>query len=259
MSWQAINAAWNVRGLKSSAKCVLVCMANHANEHEGNTTFVSQETIADECGMDTRTVKRIQKMLVEKKHISPAATSGRAAKGDPRTRFAIHPVTGDKLPPVTSDNGNADRGQSRPPQGTNPAATGDKSDTPNITRLESTYPSSNRLDDARGKPVSISAKPQLSVHRLSSAFEKELMARLRTLLGEDEMARAGGNWRANWVRKHPALVQSGLNELDQKIREADRGIAQPISNRGAWLMHWCMTIKTEQEKRAGKPGLNFPH
>ncbi len=57
------------------------------------------------------------------------------------------------------------------------------------------------------------------------------MARLRTLLGEDEMARAGGNWRENWVRKHPALVERGLNDLDCEIKEG-----RDKNNRGAWLV-----------------------
>ena len=56
------------------------------------------------------------------------------------------------------------------------------------------------------------------------------MGRLREALGEDEMARAGGHWRANWVRKFPSLVDRGLADLTVQIREGKQ-----IANRGAWL------------------------
>ena len=69
-----------------------------------------------------------------------------------------------------------------------------------------------------------------SSHR-QTASEKQLMARLRNILGEGEMARAGGNWRENWVRKHPGLVERGLNELELKIKEGNQ-----IHNPAAYLV-----------------------
>jgi len=107
-----------------------------------------------------------------------------------------------------------------------------------------------RINDAPFQPGSVQAMPGLPAHRVSKAFEERIMARLRTLLGDDEMGRAGGMWRAQWVRSHPAIVQSGLEELDQKIKESDRGVAKEIINRGAWLMDWCKRMKRENGKKA---------
>jgi hypothetical protein len=132
MSWKAINAAWDVRGLKCSQKCVLVCMANHANEFEGHTTFVSQEKIAKECGLTERSVITIQKLLKDAGHISRPETTGRAAKGEARFRFAIHPVTHEKHSPVTHENGNADTRKGQRPQVKSAQATHENGASPNI-------------------------------------------------------------------------------------------------------------------------------
>lgn len=110
-----------------------------------------------------------------------------------------------------------------------------------------------RLNDATGVTAPVNATPRLSAHRSGEAYEEQLMGRLRGLLGEDEMARAGGNWRANWVRRHPNLVESGLNELQQKVKESERGYADPIRNRAAWLVDWLMRINKEQKERLVKP------
>ena len=235
MSWKAINAAWNVRTLSCSEKCVLVCMANHANASEGDLTFVSQETIAGECGLVERSVRRIQEKLKTKGHISLAESRGRAT-GTARFSFFVHPLT--------PDNGDSDTGQSQPPDRTTATATPDNGDTPNITRYNQVYP--KRLTDAQGATDGATQPAAGFAHRLSPAFEKEMMARIRALLGQDEMARAGGNWRENWIRKHPAIVQSALNDLDQKLKEVNAGIARPIENRGAWLMDLCKRFKSEK-------------
>jgi len=94
--------------------------------------------------------------------------------------------------------------------------------------------SPERLNDATGKSLPNESRGTILVHRkaaLNKGKERELMHRLRTLLGDDEMARAGGNWRVHWVRRCPAIVESGLNELDCQIKEG-----KTINNRAAWLV-----------------------
>lgn len=174
MSWKAVNAAWKVRGLKVSEKCVLVCMADHASQYEADTTFVSQETIADECGISERTVIRIQKSLVLKKHISAARRIRRAAFGAARTTFSVHPVTGDNLSPVTSDNGGSDTRQLKLRQVTTAAPTGDNDDTPNITILN---PLNQRGTDA----PSLSASERIT---LAKSLDR-VHGRLAELKGAD--------------------------------------------------------------------------
>ena len=105
-----------------------------------------------------------------------------------------------------------------------------------------------RLNDAKGRTGHFPASKPLPFHRLSTAFESELMARLRTLLGENEMARVGGNWRSNWVRKYSGIVESGLNELDSEIKAG-----KDKHNRAAWLVDWCKRIKTANENPGAGP------
>ncbi len=101
-----------------------------------------------------------------------------------------------------------------------------------------------RLNDA--KPASkhkVTQRPDnspLSAHRISAGNEKELMRRLRILLGNDEMARAGGNWRVAWVRPFPNLVESALNDLDTQIKEG-----KTIHNRAAWLVDLLKRFKAK--------------
>jgi hypothetical protein len=89
-----------------------------------------------------------------------------------------------------------------------------------------------RLNDAKSQPA-----PERTAEDGSdrSSFdrhirEKELMGRLRDILGRDEMARAGGHWRRDWIRKHPGLVERALADLQNRLKEGHE-----IHNRGAWL------------------------
>jgi hypothetical protein len=90
--------------------------------------------------------------------------------------------------------------------------------------------SKERLNDANGE-LSPSRKA-VSVNRssLNRSIERDLMGRLREALGKDEMARAGGHWRQDWVRPHPMLVTSALDEMNCMLKEG-----REIGNRGAWL------------------------
>jgi hypothetical protein len=105
--------------------------------------------------------------------------------------------------------------------------------------------SPERLNDAGNGFLGNEKKvADLTVHRLS-ALEKQLMGRLRDLLGEDEMARAGGHWRADWVRPHANLVDSALKELDCQIKEG-----HDKENRAAWLEDLLKRWKKSKTKTA---------
>lgn len=54
---------------------------------------------------------------------------------------------------------------------------------------------------------------------INRSQESELMDRLTAVLGQDEMARAGGHWRVNHVRKHPDRVDRGLAEIERMMKE----------------------------------------
>lgn len=88
-----------------------------------------------------------------------------------------------------------------------------------------------QLNDERAREVA--DPPAAGLHRssLNRSEEEDLMGRLRAFLGEDEMARAGGHWRANHVRKHPSLVARALADLEQRVKAGE----QAKTTRGAWL------------------------
>lgn len=120
------------------------------------------------------------------------------------------------------------------------------------------YP--ERLNDANHPQLdNKNNETVLTVHRIS-ALEKNLIGRLRKLLGEDEMQRAGGHWRVDWVRLHPRLVESALNDLECQIREKN-----DKENRAAWvedlLKRWTQTTSiklfnpTTRTRHSGKSSL----
>jgi len=107
-----------------------------------------------------------------------------------------------------------------------------KQPTTNEERIDSKNGrTKERLNDASGQSDGGKGTPALPVHRLSASMERELMARLRTLLGDDEMRCAGGNWRVTWVRPFPQKVEAALNDLESQIKEG-----KTIHNRAAWLV-----------------------
>jgi hypothetical protein len=101
---------------------------------------------------------------------------------------------------------------------------------PDITRPNLTGP--KRLNDegarAREAESSGAAANRSSINR---AQERALLERLAAFVGEDEMARAGGHWVANWIRKKPDLLDSALADLELQVREG----REATSTRGAWL------------------------
>ena len=73
--------------------------------------------------------------------------------------------------------------------------------------------------------------------------ESELMADLKTLLGEPEMQSAGGHWLVDHVRPHPAILQKLLIQLRELINLS----WQFKTNRAAWLE---ASIKKELQRAA---------
>lgn len=98
---------------------------------------------------------------------------------------------------------------------------------------ESEYRDQKRLNDAKNghDPADKPEANGQAVNRssLNRSQEAELMGRLREILGPDEMARAGGHWRVDHVRKHPGLVARVLDEYQRAQREG-----QAIGNPGAY-------------------------
>lgn len=98
-------------------------------------------------------------------------------------------------------------------------------------RIRNEYESeTKRINDANGASTPKHNPPNGASRSSSNRSEKRLMGELRDLLGEDEMARAGGHWRVDWVRKSPSLIERGMAELSNRIKEGN-----PPENRGAFL------------------------
>lgn len=51
-----------------------------------------------------------------------------------------------------------------------------------------------------------------------SGTEAKLMSRIAHIVGPEDMAYWGGDWRKNWVRKHPKAVRSALGEWKIKTQ-----------------------------------------
>lgn len=245
MSWKALNAAWELNGLHHTEKLVLVYMADKANPSEGDLFWMKQATIARACGLTERTVMRVQAALMDAGHISLAANKGRAMEGMARFSFFVHPKSNS-----TSDNGDTDTGKPVHRQVTITPPTSDNGDTTIITTIKTIEASMKRLNDA-SRDVNKSARKVggLIAHRSVSAFERQAMARLRGLVGDDEMARVGGHWR-NWIRRHPRIIESAMNDLESRMKEITAGVAEPIVNRGAWLMDLCKRLKDARANAA---------
>jgi uncharacterized protein YdaU (DUF1376 family) len=85
-----------------------------------------------------------------------------------------------------------------------------------------------RITRAReSKAVALNGNRSSPVNR---SQERELVGKLTKVLGKDEMERAGGHWRVDWIRKDPDLVARGIGELQASLKEG-----KTIQNRGAYL------------------------
>jgi hypothetical protein len=69
MSFRAMIWAWEVDGLTSATKLVLLALAQHANE-DGNNSYPSVATVAAECRMSERTVQGALKALETEGYIT---------------------------------------------------------------------------------------------------------------------------------------------------------------------------------------------
>ncbi len=102
---------------------------------------------------------------------------------------------------------------------------------PEKRREEKRREDEKRLNDEHAQEPA--APDSTGVHRssLNRSQESALMERLAEFLGKDEMARAGGHWRVNHVRKHPGLLERALADLEHRVKTGE----QAKTTRGAWL------------------------
>jgi hypothetical protein len=244
MSNTILTAAWAVRGLNVSEKCVLACLADHAN---GSTALAwpGHDTIAAECGLTERSVRDILKKLTEYGHINLESRKGRAALGESRFAYRVHPSTGEKRSPVTPENGAGDTGNPLPPHRKTVHPTPEIHAPPNITTINQNEPI-KRLTDAKASSPQHGTPSSVTAYRIPKALEKEMMGKLREALGDDEMRTMGGMWR-NAIRRHPKAMQTALDEM--KIRkDMDRaGSAEPVLNLASWLTNLYRRIRDENK------------
>lgn len=85
MSIKIMNEAWEVQGIDPTAKLVLMCVADMANEDD-RTAWPAVRTIARKCGVSRRTVQYHLRRLEKMGHISLR----RERTGD-STLYRIHP------------------------------------------------------------------------------------------------------------------------------------------------------------------------
>jgi len=80
-----------------------------------------------------------------------------------------------------------------------------------------------RLNGERLTTIEDRSNGELTVTRSSINRDKEteLMGRLTTALGIDEMETTGGHWRVNHVRKHPALLERAIAEVERMTKEGE--------------------------------------
>ena len=110
MSGQAVTRVMQqVTGIPPTMKLVLLCLADHASK-DGTNAFPSVPTIAEQCGVDPRTVRRLIGALEVQGLIrrgNQAAASGIPPQYRPTVWdlliFAsdVSPVTGPEVTPVT--------------------------------------------------------------------------------------------------------------------------------------------------------------
>jgi hypothetical protein len=78
---------------------------------------------------------------------------------------------------------------------------------------------------------SVTAIKQLSSEQLTREDEAEAMDLLRSFVGDEDVKLWGGDWRKNWLRRHPRAFTAALRTL---IEESRSGWA-PRRSRGAAL------------------------
>lgn len=101
MSIKLMNQAWEVKGLDPTAKLVLMCLADHANEDD-RTCWPAMATIARKCDVSARTVQRHMRALEERGLIALR----KQRQGDSNLYFILPSMAdgterGDKLTGVT--------------------------------------------------------------------------------------------------------------------------------------------------------------
>lgn len=229
-----INAAWTAECDEPSDKLVLVYLADRANAV--SRAWPHMKAMVRDTGFSRRTISASLYRLEAREHLTVSRRQGCSnsytvhPKSRPQTGAMVAPVKIEPVQPLPATGATIAHEPVQPLH-----------QQPNHNGI-----SMKRITDATGKTGIGTSSPALSAHRPSEQRERELMVRLRILLGDDEMRCAGGHWRVNWVRKHPDLVESALADLDCQIKEN-----KPIHNRAAWLVDWLKRFKPKPKLISG--------
>ena len=118
MSNHLLNRAWDVRGLTTTQKLILVRLADRADDD--GYCFPGHESIAEDCELTGRTVRDNLPLIKDQGHITIHEETGRANKGKSRYGYTVHPLTAEAASGVTPEADAADTGSRRNPhrQGT---------------------------------------------------------------------------------------------------------------------------------------------
>lgn len=95
MSIKIMNEAWEVKDIEPTAKLILMCLADHANEDD-RTCWPAMSTIARKCDVSKRTVQRYMRKLEEIGHIKQRSRTGDSSL------FYIMPEGCANLSPMTT-------------------------------------------------------------------------------------------------------------------------------------------------------------
>ncbi len=104
MSVQAMTAVFEMRGLAVTERLVLLGFANYADK-SGRNSYPSVPTVADDCEVDERTVRRALRRLEARGFIERDGMDDRAVGGRRAVRYRIvmgegaaRPLRGDRRP-----------------------------------------------------------------------------------------------------------------------------------------------------------------
>lgn len=170
MSGQAVTRVMqHVTGLHPTTKLVLVCLADHAAK-DGTSAFPSVPTIAEQCGVDTRTVRRTISAL-EGCGLIRRGNQAAAASIRPQYRPTVwdlvifpadvSPVTGPEVSPVTG------------PDLTSDLTSGVTSGVTPMSPKQVKQGNQKKTGHSRSAPVSREEFPQESSAELSGWYSED--------------------------------------------------------------------------------------
>jgi hypothetical protein len=154
MSLAATRAVWALKGLPPADKIVLLHIADHCSKDTGGGAFCAQSTIADECGLTVRGVRKILVRLVAAHliEVETVATHRRTASYRIVVARAEHHSSQERNHvPLRAERHSIQSGTPRPPERNGiPSRAEPRSDDPKILIQDLEPRSLNlRSDDER--------------------------------------------------------------------------------------------------------------